>query len=245
MGIEWFDVALLAGTALVAAFVGSVTGGGVTVILLPVLVLHFGILVAMPIVTISLLAATASRVAVNRREIALPVALWFSAGSLPLTALGTYLFTVSPPGFLTRLLGVFLLGAVVVRRWHGARLNKFPAPAFLPLGAVFGFLTGISVGVASLLAPFFLGYGLRRGAYVGTAGLSILAIQLVKLGVFGSRDFLQPTVLTYGLLLVPFMVVGTVLGKMLLDRMSERFFVLVIEAVMIVAGLNFIVRGAG
>lgn len=245
MDIELVDVLLLAGTALAASFVGSVTGGGVTVILLPVLVLHFGILVAMPIVTLALLAASASRVAVNRRVIALPVALWFSLGSLPLTALGTYLFTLSPPGFLTRLLGGFLLTAVVVRRWHGEPLGRFPAPAFLPLGAVFGFLTGISVAVASLLAPFFLGHGLRKGAYVGTAGLSILAIQLVKLGVFGSQDFLQPTVLTYGLLLVPFMVVGTVLGKFLLDRMSERFFVLLIEVVMIVTGLNFLIRGAG
>jgi uncharacterized membrane protein YfcA len=244
MTFDFSDAPLVIAAALFASFVGSVTGGGVTVILLPVLVLHFGIQVAMPIVTIALIAASASRVAVYRGEIVLPVAAWFTLGSVPLTTLGTYLFTVTAPDFLTRLLGGFLVAAVALRRLHAEPPREFPAPWFLPLGAVFGFLTGISVAVASLLAPFYLGYGLRKGAYVGTAGLSIFMIQLVKMGVFGSRDFLHAQVLFNGVLLVPFMILGTVLGKKLLERVSERFFVLIIEVVMVVAGLNFLLRGA-
>lgn len=244
MALGLLDTLVLTATGTAAAFVAGVTGGGVTVILLPVLVLHFGIYRAMPIVTIALVAATASRVAAFRREIAGPVVLWFSAGSLPLTLAGTYLFTVSSPDALTRLLGAFLVAAVVLRRMRPWSPAPFAAAWFLPIGAVFGFLTGISVAVAVLVAPFYLGYGLRKGAFVGTMGLNVFLIQLAKLAVFGDRAFLGPQVLAYGAMLVPVMVAGTLLARGLVRRMPERVFVLLIEAVMLLAGAAFLIRGA-
>ncbi len=244
MALTWIDTYVLIGTALLAALIGSVTGGGVTIILLPVLVFHFGIQVAMPIVTLALLAAGASRVAVYRRDLDLPVVLWFTLGSLPLTCVGTYLFTIAAPDLLTRILGGFLIAAVVYQRLFTKPLSGFETTWFLPIGAAFGFLTGISAAVAAVLAPFFLGYGLRKGAYVGTMGLNVFIIQVVKLAVFGNRDFLPLPVLLYGTLLVPFMIGGTMLGKKLLERVSEPLFVIMIEVVMMLAGLNFIIRGA-
>jgi uncharacterized membrane protein YfcA len=244
VALNWLDTPVLIGTALLAALIGSVTGGGVTIILLPVLVFHFGIQVAMPIVTLALFAAGASRVAVYRRDIDVPVVLWFTLGSLPLTGVGTYLFTIAAPDLLTRVLGGFLIGAVVCQRRFTKPLSTFATAWFLPIGAAFGFLTGITAAVATVLAPFFLGYGLRKGAYVGTLGLNVFIIQIVKLAVFGSRNFLHPPVLLYGTLLVPFMIGGTMLGKKLLERVSEPFFIVMIEVVMILAGLNFIIRGA-
>jgi uncharacterized membrane protein YfcA len=244
MTLTWLDTDVLIGTALFAACIGSVTGGGVTIILLPVLVLHFGIQIAMPIVTLALLAAGASRVVVYWRDLDLPVVLWFTLGSLPLTCVGAYLFTVTAPDLLTRILGGFLIGAVVYQRLFTQPLSGFASAWFLPIGAAFGFLTGISAAVGAMLAPFFLGYGLRKSAYVGTLGLNVFIIQVAKLAVFGNQDFLPPPVLLYGTLLVPFMIGGTVLGKKLLERVSEPLFVIMIEVVMVVAGLNFLIRGA-
>lgn len=244
MVLTWLDTYVLIGTALLASLVGSVTGGGVTVILLPILVLHFGIQIAMPIVTLALLAAGASRVAVYRHDLDLSVVLWFTLGSLPLTCVGTYLFTITAPDILTRILGGFLIGAVLYQRLFTKPLGGFASAWFLPIGAAFGFLTGISAAVGAILAPFFLGHGLRKGAYVGTLGLNVFIIQVAKLAVFGNRDFLPPPVLLYGALLVPFMIGGTVLGKKLLERISEPLFVIMIEAVMALAGLNFLIRGA-
>lgn len=244
MALTWLDTCVLIGTALFASFIGSVTGGGVTIILLPVLVFHFGIQIAMPIVTLALLAAGASRVVVYRHDLDLTVVFWFTLGSLPLTCVGAYLFTITAPDLLTRVLGGFLIGAVVCQRLFTTPLSQFPSAWFLPIGAVFGFLTCISAAVGAILAPFFLGYGLRKSAYVGTLGLSIFIIQIAKLAVFGNQNFLPPLVLLYGMLLVPFMIGGTVLGKKLLERVSERLFVIMIEVVMVLAGLNFLIRGA-
>lgn len=46
-----------------------------------------------------------------------------------------------------------------------------------------------------------------------------------------------------GLALGPVMILGSFLGKKIVDRLPERIFVTIIEAVLVVAGLLFIVRG--
>lgn len=244
MILNWLSLPLLLGAALLASFIGSVTGGGVTILLLPVLVLFFGIHVAMPIVTLALFAASISRVAVYRNDIDLSVVRWFTLGSVPLTLIGTYLFTITAPHLLTQILGGFLIIAALSRRYVHTSLGVFRTTWFLPLGAVFGFLTGISAAVATILAPFFLGYGLRKAAYVGTMGLNVFIIQIVKLVVFGSTNFLPTQVLIYGVLLAPMMIVGTMLGKKFLQRVSEPTFVIMIEVAMLLAGLHFVLRGA-
>ncbi len=236
---------VLGAAAVAGAFVGAVTGGGVTAFLLPVLVLYTNIQDAVPIVTLSLVTASVSRVWFYRKQLVLPVVAWMSLGSLPATLLGAWLFTRAPAGPLTRLLGAMLLAAVVWRWARPQPPGRFGAPWFLPVGAAFGFLNGISAAVGSMLAPFFLAYGLRKGHYVGTLGLCVFLIQVAKLAVFGSMSFLRTPQIVTGLALVPCMVLGTWLGERLVTRMSERAFERIMEAVMVLAGLWFLVRGEG
>jgi uncharacterized membrane protein YfcA len=46
-----------------------------------------------------------------------------------------------------------------------------------------------------------------------------------------------------GLALGPIMILGSWLGKRIVDRLPERVFVAIIEGVLIVAGLLFLIRG--
>ena len=96
--------------------------------------------------------------------------------------------------------------------------------------------------MASMPAPFFLG-GLRKEGYVGTMGLSEFLGQLVKLVVLGRAHFITGPVLISGVMLPPFVIAGTVLGRSILVRVSERIFVAILEIFMVATGLLFIVRG--
>jgi uncharacterized protein len=236
-------VPVLGLVAMFAALVGAVTGGGVTAILLPVLVLYFGIQEAVPIATICLFVASVSRVAVYRRNLELAVIGWFCLGSLPAVVLGTLFFTRSAPTLLTRLFGVVLIGAVVWRRLDPHPPDNFARLWFAPLGAAYGLLSGVSAAMASVPAPFFLAYGLRKEAFVGTMGVSVFLGQLAKLGVFGQAHFLTTPVVVNGLVLSPFVICGTVLGKKVLTRVSDSAFVTLVDIFMVASGVLFIVRG--
>jgi len=168
---------------------------------------------------------------------------WFVLGTLPLSLLGAWLFTITAPDVLTRLLGAVLL-TVVVWRHLAPRPPRVTSPAwFLPIGAGFGFLEGIMGSTGPLMAPFFLAFGLVRNAYIGTDALSTVAMQGTKLATFGGADLLTPGIVAAGLVLVPFMILGTMIGKRLLDRLPDRAFTLMVETMLVLAGLNFLIRG--
>lgn len=234
------DLPVIGVAAFFASLLGSVAGSGGTALLLPVLVLYVGVQDAIPILTIANLSSNLGRAWFNRREIAVPVVGWFSLGSIPSALTGAMLFVVTSPTVLTRILGVFLLLTVVWRRlrFRPAKFNS--ARWFLPLGATFGFLNGLLEGVGPLMAPFFLAYGLVRGAYIGTDALATIFMQVSKLAVLGGANIVDNKILVSGLVLVPFMIGGALAGKKVVDHISESLFVFIIDVTLLFAGVSFL-----
>jgi uncharacterized membrane protein YfcA len=88
--------------------------------------------------------------------------------------------------------------------------------------------------------PFFLAYGLTRGAYVGTEAASAVTLHLSKIAAYGAGDLLTTRVLVYGAALTPATLAGAWVGKKIVGRISDRVFVLLVEAGLIAAGLLFL-----
>jgi uncharacterized membrane protein YfcA len=75
-------------TALVASTLAAVTGFGGAAVLLPVLVVAFGVRNAVPILTVAQLIGNGSRVWFNRHELDYRVVGWFALGGVPLALVG-------------------------------------------------------------------------------------------------------------------------------------------------------------
>jgi uncharacterized membrane protein YfcA len=93
------------------------------------------------------------------------------------------------------------------------------------------------------MAPFFLAAGLVKSAYIGTEAAASVVMQVAKLVAYGIAAILTPFMGALGLLMVPSMLAGTWIGKRIVDRMSERIFIVVIEVVLIVTGVVFLIGG--
>jgi hypothetical protein len=68
-------------------------------------------------------------------------------------------------------------------------------------------------------------------------------MQVAKLVAYGIAAILTPFMGALGLLMVPAMLAGSWIGKRIVDRMSERIFIAVIEIVLVVVGLAFLIGG--
>lgn len=237
------DLLLVATAAFIAATLAAVAGFGGAAVLLPVLVASFGVRDAIPILTVAQLIGNGSRVWFNRRELQLPVVGWFALGAVPFAFAGGLLFAAAPLSPLTRLLGLFLLLTVAWRHLRPGPPRRPPLRSFALIGALFSFLSALLGSVGPLMAPFFLAYGLVKGAYIGTEALSTVVMHVTKLVAYGQASILTLRSLAIGVALGPLMVVGSALGKRIVDRLPERAFVLLIEAVLVVAGLSFLVGG--
>lgn len=229
--------------ALLASTLAAVSGFGGAAVLLPVLVAFFGVRDAIPILTVAQLIGNASRVWFNRSQVDLRLVGWFALGGVPAAFVGGLLFAGAPLSALTRLLGAFLLLVVAWRHLRPGPPGRLPRRAFVGLGAAFSFLSALLGSVGPLMAPFFLAYGLVKGAYIGTEALATVVMHVTKLVAYGSSSLLTTRNLAIGLALGPIMVVGSFAGKRIVDRLPERAFVVIIEGVLVVAGLGFLLGG--
>jgi uncharacterized membrane protein YfcA len=236
--MEWL---LLGGAALLASTLAAVAGFGGAAVLLPVLVATFGVRDAIPILTVAQLVGNASRVWFNRREVAVPVVGWFALGAVPLALAGGLLFAAAPLSALQRLVGAILLVMVVWRHVPRAAAWRPGVRAFATIGAVFSFVSALVGSVGPLMAPFFLAYGLVKGAYIGTEALATVVMHVTKLAAYQGAAVLTLRSVGVGLALGPIMIAGSYVGKGILDRLPERVFVAIIELVLVGAGLWLVI----
>ncbi len=231
---------VLLGGALLGSVVGGVAGFGAGVILLPLIAWTLGIRAAAPVLTITMLLGNLSRIWWSRREVDRRVAVRFLTGAVPATAAGAIFYAAASSDWLRWIMGGFLIAAVPLRRLLlggrvAMRLRHFPA-----VGAAIGALSAIVVSTGPVATPFFLAYGLRRGAYIATEAACAFGMHVTRSLAFARSALLTWETLVVGAVLGATMFVGSWVARRLLDRMSERVFLALMEALLVLMGLQFL-----
>jgi len=234
----WFGTAVV---AFLSSTLSGIAGFGGALIFLPFLVAIYGVRASVPILTVSVLLANASRVWFNRRELHLPLAGWFSAGSIPFAVLGSMLYVALPVFWIKKGIGIFLIASVLLRRLHG-NLHLTRRWVFLPLGAVSGFLSALIGGIGPVSSPFFLAFGLTKEAFVGTEALCATGMHLAKSVAYNRLGVLNPRELWAGLSFGLVMSFGSYAAKKILERMSRETFLLLVEILLVAIGFYMLLQ---
>lgn len=233
-----FALVLLLG--LVAGTVGGIVGFGSSIMLLPALVLVFGPREAVPIMAIASLMANASRVVVWWRVIDWRAAAVYAATGMPAAALGARTLLALPVGLVEAALGLFFIAMIPLRRWLARRHWRLQLWQLALVGAVIGFLTGIVVSTGPISTPFFLAYGLVKGAFLGTEALGSLAVYAAKVLTFRSLGALPLDTAAKGLIVGSSLVAGAFVAKRVVLALDAAKFKLLMDALLLVAGLTML-----
>jgi uncharacterized protein len=238
-----YEIPVVIISALAASFLAAVAGFGGSVIMLPVLIWTVGVTDAIPILTIAQLIGNLSRVVFNRHELKWAVIWRFALGAVPAAIIGGIIFAKAPASALVRVLGIFLILMVVYRHTRWGRNIKMGIRGFIPLGGASGILSAIFGTVGPIAAPFFLAYGLVKGAYIGTEAMTAVVMHVTKLAVYGNYALIGIRTLLIGLGIGAVMILGTFLGGKLLHRVPEKIFPYIIEGTLLISGIIFIIQG--
>lgn len=232
--------AILIGGALVGSVIGGVAGFGAGVILLPLVAWTIGVRATVPVLTVAMLLGNISRAWWNRGEADRGVVIAFLAGAVPATAVGAILYAGVSADWLSRIIGAFMLGAVPFRRVLASSRLRLRLAHFPLVGGATGLLSALVVATGPVVTPFFLAYGLRRGAYIATEALCALTMHLTRGLVLARYALLTREAMVIGLVLGATMFAGSWMGRRLLERMPDKVFLAIIEALLVITGLQFL-----
>ncbi len=225
---------------LLAGTVGGVLGFGTSIMLMPALVLVFGPREAVPIMGIAAIMANGSRVAAWWREVDWRVTAAYSATGMPAAALGAKTLLTLPPGIIELVLGVFFIAMIPLRRWMARQSWRLNLWHMALVGLAIGFITGLVVSTGPINAPFFIAYGLVKGAYLGTEAMGSLAVYVAKAITFRSFDALPLAIIVKGLIIGSSLVAGAFIAKRIVHKIDNEKFKLMMDGLLLMAGLTML-----
>jgi uncharacterized membrane protein YfcA len=230
----WLAVLAL---GLVAGTLSGIVGFGASIMLMPALMLAFGPQEAVPIMAIAALLANFSRVVVWWREVDWRANAYYCVTAIPAAALGARTLLILDPRVVEGTLGVLFLLMIPVRRWLLAQGLRIKAWHLLLVGAGIGFLSGMVASTGPINTPFFLAYGLIKGAYLATEAMGSMAIGITKALVFRRFDALPFETVLHGLIVGASLMVGSRLAKGFVLRLDAHQFRVLMDCLLAGAGI--------
>ena len=234
------DYLIVLSVGLLAGLISGIVGFGSSIMLMPVLVIIYGPREAVPIMAVAAIMANFSRVAVWWREVDWRAVGVYAITGVPFAALGARTLLILPPRIVEASLAVFFIAMIPMRRLLARRQIKLKLWQLAPLGAVIGFLTGIVVSTGPINAPFFLAYGLVKGAFLGTEAMASLTVYISKSLVFRSFGALPLSAITQGLIIGSSLMAGSYLAKRFVLSMDAERFRLLMDALLLMSGLTML-----
>jgi uncharacterized membrane protein YfcA len=238
--LGWLGFAALGLVAFAGAVLGGVSGFGAGLVVTPFLVPVVGVKGVVPVLAVAMTLGNLSRLWVYRRQVRAELVLRVLLPALPGVALGALLLDWLPQAPLAALLGVFLLISIPLRRWLAKR-RIVPTPrAVIGISFLFGLVAGALPGGGVIVVPLLLGLGLAGGALVGTDAVIGVAVNLVKVVLYGGLDLLDAELLIGGVLVGLCMVPGAYAARWLIERVALRVHVALVEGLVAFSAISFL-----
>jgi len=231
------DFLFILALGLAAGTLSGIVGFGSSIMLMPVLVIAFGPLQAVPIMAIAAIMANLSRIIVWWREVDWRACAAYAVTGAPFAALGAATLLALPARIIEAALGVFFIAMIGLRRWMAAHDLKLGLAHLAAIGVPVGYLAGIAVSTGPITAPVFLATGLVKGAFLSSEAAASLAVYLAKAAVFRSFGALPLEIVAKGLIIGCTLMAGAFIARRFVLRMDAARFRLLMDGLLLLAGL--------
>jgi uncharacterized membrane protein YfcA len=164
----------------------------------------------------------------------------YSITAIPAVILGVNTLVTLNDRLVEITLGLFLILLIPIRRWMRKQNFYLKLWQMSLVGAGIGYLTGIVATTGAINTPFFLAFGLSKGAFLGTEAASTLSILFTKGITFHQLGFLNTRAIIQGLLIGSCVLLGSIFSKRIVLALPEKKFLLLMELVMLISGASIL-----
>jgi uncharacterized protein len=225
---------------IVAFIISAISGGGASLMLIPVLDLVLPAAFVPFALTVGTFSSSASRVVVFRKHIDWRIFRWFVPFSIPFVIIGAFLLSALNPIYLQLIVAIFLIGnlPMLLGKKGKERINEKPHKliTLAIVGALAGFISGVTGAVGLLFNRFYLNYGLSKEQVVATRAANEIMLHLIKLIVYLIVGLYSTDAILVGLTIAIGAFLSAYLAKKVLPYFSENIFRKIGYGAMVVAG---------
>ena len=239
------ELLLILVLVIIASAIGTVTGFGLSTVMIPVMVLLYAMPESLLFVGVIHWFNDLWKLLLFREGIRWKLILSFGIPGIVATVIGAHLVLAIPSAILQRVLGVFLISYVAflfVKSAFRVKQNNVAAGVG---GALSGFSAGVFGMGGAIRALFLSAFDLPKPVYLATAGVIAIAIDTSRLTTYlwqGTR--IEPMLFWGMILFVPASFLGARLGKGLLNRIPQEHFRQIVAAFLFIIGIRLLIRPA-
>lgn len=238
--LQAWQVAVIVLGALATSAIHGATGLAGGFLLAAILAPILGVRAVVPVMSVALLISHGARTLLNLRDFDRRAFLWVLLPALPGLTVVSGLYAAIPARALAFLLAAVILSSIPLRRWAARRRLRTGRGTLAAAGALYGTLSGATLGPGMILVPALLGTGMSRAAFVATlAGISMM-VNVIRVAVFGGTGALDPGLVSLGVVLGALTVPGNWAGRAALRRMTVGGHAFWVDVLTVVGALNFL-----
>jgi uncharacterized membrane protein YfcA len=145
---------------------------------------------------------------------------------------------------LKKLIGVIVIVLFAVDYWRGRSASDESVPTQWWFAAVIGILAGVTTTLANAAGPliiiYFAAMRVTKEQYMGTGAWYFFTLNNLKVPFFVSEGIMTMTSFLTGLMLLPAVVTGAVVGILVLKRIPQKGFILFAKIVAVVLAVKLL-----
>ncbi|MCH9660178.1 MAG: sulfite exporter TauE/SafE family protein [Bacteroidetes bacterium] len=221
----------------------TISGGGGAMMQIPVLNVLIGASQTAPVINLGAFISRPTRILIFWKHIVWKVFWFFVPAAMIGALLATWLFSEVKIYWLQLIVGLFLVSTVFQYQF-GKKERSFKVKLwyFIPLGFLISIIGTFTGGMGPILNPFLINAGIDKEQLVGTKAAQSFFLGLAQVSGYVFFGLLTKTLWIYGIALGIGAIVGNLIGKWLLFRMSKLAFRRWLIAIMVISGIVLIVR---
>jgi uncharacterized membrane protein YfcA len=239
MELSTASLIILVGTSVVTSIISGMTGMAGGTILLAIIASIVETAYVVPLHATVQLVSNSTRSLLFFKHIKWKIIIFFLIGIVPGALIGIYLFKLLDKDLIKLLMGMFIIVVIYLPKSKKESNSSFSS--FLSVGFISG-LIGIFFGaIGPFIAPFFMRKDVIKEELVATKAACQSISHIIKIGLFG---FIGINILSYWhvlLYLCLAVIIGTIVGKKLLTKMSDAVFRRAFKIILTVIALRIIV----
>jgi uncharacterized membrane protein YfcA len=236
------EIIYLAALTFLAGILGTVTGFGISTIMVPVVLLFLPLPETLLLVGVIHWFGDIWKMYFFKHGFDTKLLLLFAVPGIIMAYVGARMALTLPEILLSRFVGLILLVYVVYLTFRpNFRLKDNFLTASLG-GAGSGFLGGVSgVGGGALRAVVLTAFNLPKSAYIFISGLTGFAIDASRIATYFFGGTRIDSSLSWGLaIFIPASFLGAYLAKRVVNKIPQKSFRGVIAAFLFIIGVKFL-----